>query len=84
MNLNLLIKKINNIDKQLIPLDSLQGKMKLRDFIELLKQLKESKYCFPVIFNNNLKFNFITIPLWGTHHKQYKIKGEVYSHIEKL
>lgn len=46
MNLNELVKKIDSINKRLIPLDYLQGNMKKADFIELLKQLKGSKYCF--------------------------------------
>ena len=82
MNLNEFVEKIINANKRLIPLDSLQGKMKLNDYTKLLKELKGSKYCRPL--DDNLKFNFVTIPLWGIICKQYELNGEVYSHIENL
>ena len=56
--------------------------MKLNDYTKLLKELKSSKYCRPL--DDNLKFNFVTIPFWGIIHKQYELNGEVYSHIENL
>ena len=82
MSLNELVERINNFNKRLISLDYLQDNMRTNDFVKLLKQLKESKYCIPL--NEDFKFNFITLPSWGTNHKQYKINGVAYSHIEKL
>ena len=82
MNLNEFVEKIINANKRLIPLDSLQGKMKLNDYTKLLKELKSSKYCRPL--SDDLKFNFVIVPSWSTKHKQYKLNGEVYSHIENL
>ena len=82
MNLNEFVEKIINANKRLISLDSLQGEMKLNDYTKLLEELKSSKYCNPL--DDNLKFNFVTIPFWGFLYKQYELNGEVYSHIENL
>lgn len=82
MNLNEFVEKIINANKRLIPIDSLQGKMKLNDYTKLLKELKNSKYCRPL--SDELKFNFVIVPSWSTKHKQYKLDNAVYSHIENL
>lgn len=84
MNIETIVEKINSYNSNLVPLDSLQGNISNSDFVKLLKEFKQSKYCFPLIFNDNLRFNFITVPSWGTKHKHYIIDGASYSHIEKL
>jgi hypothetical protein len=51
-------------------------------FLELLKEFKNSKYCLPLV-EASVKFNFITLPSWGTKLKNYIIEGMSYTCIER-
>lgn len=52
------------------------------EFISLLKELKDSKYCLPLV-DARFKFNFITLTSWGTDLKQYIVNGASYTCIER-